>query len=279
MKTMRSFAGTYEKHVSGWRRRGASLIGIFFLLGIIGIFAMIYVLTQRNERQAAVQLRANLGDPKTALERFIIERSVRREFKDKSWKILLEYQTREDLAWMEKNRALLAGMNDRMPGIAASIATPDEQQFAALETLLDFGPHATRPVVSTVETHGDYAIAYYHQPNDATTMKPGFLKRSSGGEWQVMRFLGGRDTHRVMTQLATNKMWSGVALDDDEKLFRQDAAGYPAKKLNQLYALVGLPPAPLPAGSVAAPAVAATPTPAAPDGDPTPLPTPTPLAP
>src|SRR5690606_340727 len=146
----------------------------------------------------------------------------------------------DDRAWFEENQLTIASLSRRMEGVVARAASERERRYAALEVLLEWGPWVQRPVVSRVVEQYHFGVAYDHPPNDATRMREIFLIRE-GPYWKVRRFLGKRDEYRIMEAVAEKKYDAKEPLNEDERRFLDDPAGYAAWKRRQLLSQSGAP--------------------------------------
>jgi hypothetical protein len=121
----------------------------------------------------------------------------------------------------------------------AMAASEGERRYASTRRLLGFSLAAPRLVVSTIETSGQYAVAYVHVPNRIETLKEIFLINEDG-EWKIRRFMGERDNPTVIGALAEEKRFADEPLDADEQMYLDDPHTYQERRLVRLYEESGI---------------------------------------
>src|SRR5262245_55151411 len=117
---------------------GLSGMGLIFLVIIIIIFFVTKSMFQRNDRQAAKTIQLAQYEPKSALEKFFLERGKPNAFRE-DWRALFNFMSKDDLAWFDKNYKRLASLNPRTEGMVAAVITDDEKKWSALQVLTQFG--------------------------------------------------------------------------------------------------------------------------------------------
>ncbi|MCL5271661.1 MAG: hypothetical protein M1457_14150 [bacterium] len=222
----------------GRGRRGGLLLGVV-LVGFLLIIIVARVLWNQNRQETQAILLNAQSDPRDSLERFLLERRIPRQWRDDDWQVLLDFMSRDDVAWFERNYPRLAEQAFTMKVTAGGGKGDRQRRFAALEALLPFGRRAPDLVVSQVREQGDRAVAYVHAPRDAATMREVFLVRE-GGLWKIRRFLGRRDDPEILKPLVESKRAGGETLSEDESDWLRDPAGYAARRRAVLLAEAGL---------------------------------------
>jgi hypothetical protein len=164
-------------------------------------------------------------EPQTALAKFFLERNKTSGFRDDSWRGLLDFMSQDDMSWFDRNYKRLASLNPRSEGTVAQGLSDDEKKFAALEVLIQFGAQAERPVIAQVQTQGVHAVAFVHDPGQPLSLRHVFLT-CEGGLWKIRRFLGERDSPRVMDKLVQDKKYFGSGLDPDETRYVAQPSQY-----------------------------------------------------
>lgn len=223
----------------GTKSRRGNAIGIALLLVLIAIFVGFRYGMKRNESRRQRELRTAQTDPRMCAREFFLERWKEHTLKSGTWRGLLDFMSRDDRRWFERNHAELAELAQETQGRVAMAVTPREQQWAALKALLRFGHQNERPVISTIEQKGKYAVVYHHRPDRISTLSELFLI-DEGGFWKIRRFAGARDDPSIIGHLAKKKADRDLPMDDDEIAFRADPRGYPSRKRAELLAQLGL---------------------------------------
>ena len=229
---------------SAFHGGATSTIIILCLVVLAGILFVTRVMQEKNEEQNAAVIQQSRLDPQSCLERFFIERSLRRDdYRIKEWRALLDFMSLEDRAWFERNYVFLAALNPRYGGPSAKNAPAEEKQFAALLELLAFEPRKVRPVIVRIQTSESHGVAYIHQPGQFQTLHPIFLVRE-GEEWKIRRFLGARDSPRYLTGLIEEKKRQGAALEEEEQRYLAKPQRWAADKQAQMLRESGISPEP-----------------------------------
>jgi hypothetical protein len=217
--------------------------GVLWILILVLAFGAFFILsrmaikhTRRERRQA---LRVAQSDPKIALDRFFVERSVRHQPSSSRWRGLLQYMSREDGVWFERNFPRIAKFVATKRGEEVPSGKEELQRYEALQWLLGFGFGVVRPEVSRVHTDQYSGVAYIHDPGRLDTLREVFLIQEDG-VWMIRRFLGRRDGSRLMDYLCEQKRDDGEPLSQDEEAYLADPVRYGAKKRAQWLTEAGL---------------------------------------
>lgn len=228
---------------TGGARRGragnAWIIG--FVLALLVIIFVFHLLAKQEAAQRHVMLINSQLEPKDMVERYFLEVTKDQPFDGTGWEELIQFISDEDMAWLERNRAILAGLSPQKP-------TPGderEERYAALQVLLRFGKSFDRPVITRVFTKGDIGVIYIHDKGNANSLRALFIIQE-GSAWKFRRFLGRRDEYDIMKPLLQVHEAAQAALSEDEELFKADPQGYWGKKRNEYLVELGLPPVPTP---------------------------------
>jgi len=206
-------------------RGGVTMVALACLVLIIIICLVTKNMLQSNDREDARKVQLAQYEPQTALAKFYLERNRTTSFRDDACRGLLDFMSQDDLSWFDRNTKRLASLNPLSAGSAAQGLSEDEQKGAALEVLIPFGAQAQRPVIAQVQAQGIYAVAFVHEPDQPLSLRHVFLVRE-GGLWKIRRFLGERDSPRVMDKLIQNKKYLAVTLDPDEIQYLAKPAEY-----------------------------------------------------
>jgi hypothetical protein len=221
-------------------RSGGTLLVLVIVILASAVLLFAWGQRHNEDKAARVRLLAQT-DPAEAVRQFIISRE--RSPSSPGWDplALLDVMSRDDMAWFEANKERLAVYQ---AGEAVTLEGADAIGRAAIRYLLGYGPPASsRPLLSTVEEHGQIAVVYIHEPNRPDTLKPLFLA-NEGGFWKLMRFAGERDEDRVIGRLAKAKGQLNQPLDADEHAWLRLGSQYAAAKRSELLARTGITAAP-----------------------------------
>lgn len=234
---------THPINWTGGNRRGraGSVWGVLFLVAIVAIIVAARMLSNQETRKRQANIMRAMEDPQTMIQRFFIEASKEQPYKEKGWETLLEFMSKDDLAWFETNYPLIAQTSQKMEGALAMAATEREQRYGATDVLLGLSTPQKQPTISQVQVNGDRGAVFVHQPGNVSTMRVIFVARD-GDYWKIRRFLGRRDEYTLMKMLVETHEYSNTPLTDDETMFKADPQNYPIKKHNELMAEAGLTP-------------------------------------
>jgi hypothetical protein len=214
---------------AGWI--GAALL--FILVVIVGIGA--YMRHEYRKQEAAKKRRifASQADPRSALESYFLNTQAPFDLKRPDWKVLVDYTSSEDLNWLNNYVDFLAAENASLDARPFGGSPPERLQYDALTMLYNNVGMRLRPVITNGIATDDHAVVFYHQDGDPASMREAFFV-NEGGRWKLRRFLGKRDSFRLMQKVVVSKEAAGIALDADEAQFKRDPAGYAAWKRRQM---------------------------------------------
>lgn len=205
--------------------RGFSLMGLVFVLVLLGIFFAAWRMMDRSSRREAAALQEAMMDPRSSVETFFRKCRGEMSFKEGDWKELLYFMSEDDLKWMEENLRIIASKNPRMEGNIAMAVTDAEKRYGALEVLLPLGARAQEKVVARVETEGSHGVAFVHPAGSTARMQEVFLIQEDG-LWKIRRFLNNRDSYSFMHPIIEEKRWQDVPLTEDERMYQEDPKRY-----------------------------------------------------
>ncbi len=219
------------------RAGNAWIIGLvlFFLIVIIAL----HLLAKQESANRQTMLNRSQLDPKDMATRYFLEATKDLPFDGGGWKELIQFMSDEDMAWLERNKSILASLAAQKP----AAGDEEAERYAALQALLRFAKSFDRPVVTRVVTKGDIGAIYVHDKGNANSMRALFIV-NEGGAWKFRRFLGRRDDYDIMKPLLQAHEAAQSGLTRDEELFKADPQGYWGKKRNEFLVELGLPPVP-----------------------------------
>ncbi len=174
------------------RAGNAWIIGLvlFFLIVIIAL----HLLAKQESANRQTMLNRSQLDPKDMATRYFLEATKDLPFDGGGWKELIQFMSDEDMAWLERNKSILASLAAQKP----AAGDEEAERYAALQALLRFAKSFDRPVVtrwSPRATRGDLRA----RQGNANSMRACSSSTKAGVKFR--RFLGRRDDYDIMKPL------------------------------------------------------------------------------